>query len=67
MAGNGIAEFVQDDRAGDAPVCGDREGVAGVVVDPAEDFGVGVIGEPPVGEVGLPAFVGLFGGEADVG
>lgn len=28
---------------------------------------MGVIGEPPVGEVGLPAFVGLFGGKSDVG
>lgn len=28
---------------------------------------VGVVGQPPVGEVGLPALVGLFGGKADVG
>jgi hypothetical protein len=48
-------------------VGGDRESVAGVVVDPVQDFDVGVIGEPPVGEVGLPAFVGLFGGKPDVG
>lgn len=48
-------------------MCGDGDGVAGVVVDPAEDLGVGASGEPPVGEVGLPAFVGLVGGEADVG
>ena len=67
MAGNGVAELGQDDRTGDAAVGGQGQGVAGVVVDPAEDFGVGVVGEPPVGEVGLPAFVGLFGGEADVG
>jgi len=52
---------------GDASVGGDGDGVAGVVVDPAEDFGVGAAGDAPVGEVGLPAFVGLFGGEADVG
>jgi hypothetical protein len=28
---------------------------------------VGVVGEPTMGEIGLPAFVGLFGGEPDVG
>jgi hypothetical protein len=38
-----------------------------VVVEPIEDFDMGAVGEPPVGEVGLPAFVWLFGGEADVG
>jgi hypothetical protein len=48
-------------------VGGDREGVAGVIVEPVEDLHMGGIGEPPVGEVGLPAFVGLFGGKADVG
>ena len=30
-------------------------GVAGVVVDPAQDLDVGAVGEAPVGEVGLPA------------
>jgi len=63
----GFGEFVDDDGCGDACVCGDGDGVAGVVVDPAEDFGVVASFEPPVGEVGLPAFIGLFGGEADVG
>jgi len=67
MAGNGVAEFGQDDGGGDAVVSGQGQGVAGVVVDEVQDFGVGAISEPPVGEVGLPAFVGLFGGEADVG
>ncbi len=62
-----LREFGDDDGAGDAVVGGDRDRVAGVVVEPAEDFDVGAVGEPPVGEVGLPAFVGLFGGEADVG
>jgi len=51
---------------------GDREGVAGVVVEPGQDLGVGAgsavgAGEPVVGEVGLPALVGLVCGEADVG
>ena len=53
--------------SGDAVVGGDRQGVAGVVVEPGEDFDVGAIGEAVVGEVGLPGFVGLLGGEADVG
>jgi hypothetical protein len=38
-----------------------------VIVDPAQNFGVVAVGEGPVGEVSLPAFVGLFGGKADVG
>jgi hypothetical protein len=38
-----------------------------VVVEPVEDLCVGAVGQSPVGEVGLPAFVGLFGGEPDVG
>ena len=67
MCGNGFAEFFEHYRSGDAVVCGDGDGVAGVIVDPVEDFDVGAVGEPPVRAVGLPAFVGLFGGEADVG
>lgn len=67
MGVNGFAEFGDDGGAGDAVVGGDREGVAGVVVEEVEDFDVGAVGQAPVGEVGLPAFVGLFGGEADVG
>ena len=51
----GFGERVDDDRAGDAAVGGDRDGVAGVVVEPAEDLDVGAVGEAPVGEVGLPA------------
>jgi hypothetical protein len=40
-----------------------RSGVAGdgdpgVVVDDVEDFDVAVIGQAPVGDVGLPALVG---------
>lgn len=56
MGCGGFGEFGQDDRCGDAPVCGQGDGVAGVVVDPAEDLYVGTAGEAPVGEVGLPAF-----------
>jgi hypothetical protein len=35
-----------------------------VVVDPVEDLGVGAVDKRPLGDVGLPALVGLFGGEA---
>jgi hypothetical protein len=51
---------------------GDRERVAGVVVEPGQDLGVrsGVAvgaSESTVGEVGLPGLVGLLGLEPDVG
>ncbi len=38
-----------------------------MVVEPVQDFDVGAVGVVPVGEVGLPGFVGLGGFEADVG
>ena len=38
-----------------------------MVVEPAEDFGVGAVSEAVVGEVGLPGLVGEVGFEADVG
>ena len=38
-----------------------------MVVEPVEDFGVAAVGQCPMGEVGLPAFIGLFGGEAAIG
>jgi hypothetical protein len=68
----GFAEPREHDRAGDAVGGGDREGVAGVVVEPGQDLAVGSWaaigpGEPVVGEVGLPALVGLVGLESDVG
>lgn len=44
---------------------GDQE--PGVVVEPVEDLDVGAVGQVPVGEVGLPALVGLCGFEASVG
>jgi hypothetical protein len=67
MDGNSFAEFGQNDGAGDAAVRGDREGVAGTVVDPVEDLDVSAIDEPPMGEIGLPALVGLNGGKPDIG
>jgi hypothetical protein len=63
----GFGERVDDNLAGDAAVGGDREGVAGVVVDPAEDLDVAAVSEAVVGEVGLPALIGQVGLEADVG
>jgi hypothetical protein len=38
-----------------------------VVVDDVEDFGDGLVGEFDMGDVGLPALVGEFGDEPDVG
>jgi hypothetical protein len=69
---NGFPEGPDDDGAGDPVVRGDREGVAGVVVEPGQDLAVRArsavgSGESVVGEVGLPALVGLLGGEPDVG
>src|SRR3954468_1084492 len=68
----GFAERGEHDRGGDAGVCGGVQCVAGVVVEPADDLDVGAgaavwVGEPVVGEVGLPGLVGLLGFEADVG
>jgi hypothetical protein len=67
VAGDGVAEGGDDGWAGDGPVGGDRQCVAGVVVEPGEDLDVGAVGEAVVGVVGLPGLVGLFGLEADVG
>ena len=52
---------------GDAQVSGDRQCLAGVVVEPGEDLDIDVVGQTVVGEVGLPGLVGLFDFEADVG
>jgi len=63
----GGEELGDHDVAGDSWVCGAADEVAGVVVEPVEDFYVGAVGQVPVGEVGLPAFVGLGGLEPVVG
>lgn len=73
MGGEGVAEAVAHGHGGEHGSGGAGEGFAGVVVDDVEDLdggpgggcGVGT-GQVPVGDVGLPAFVGLFGLEADV-
>src|SRR5690554_5828521 len=67
MGGGGGAEGGGDDLGGDRVVGGDREGVAGVVVEPGEDLDVGAVGQAVVGEVGLPGLVGQGGLESDVG
>ena len=67
MAGNGVGELFDDDGASDAAVGGHRDRQAGAVVEPAQNFDVGAADQAPVGEVGLPAFIGLCGGKADVG
>jgi hypothetical protein len=61
------AELVDDDPAGDRLVCGESERVAGVIIEPGEDLGVGPVGEWVVHEVRLPTLVRLFGFEPDVG
>jgi hypothetical protein len=63
----GGAEGEQDGGAGDRGAGGERERVAGVVVEPGQDLGAGPAGEGLVGEVGLPALAGQLGGEPDVG
>ena len=59
-------ELGQDDGSGDADVAGDAQRVAGGVVEPGQDFDVLAGGQPVVGEVGLPGFVGHGGFEAQV-
>ena len=61
------SEGVHDDGAGDGSVGGNREGVAGVVIEPGEDLAVGAIPETPVGEVRLPALIRQVGLEPDIG
>ena len=51
VLGCGGVEAGDHGFAGDAALDGDGEGVAGVVVEPGEDLGVGAIGEAPVEEV----------------
>jgi hypothetical protein len=67
----GGAEGGQHDGAGDPVMAGQVQDVPGVVIEPAQDLGVGAgaairAGEPVVGEVGLPALVRLLGLEPQV-
>ena len=52
-------ERVDDVAAGDGSVGGAGEQVAGMVIEPVQDLDVSAVREAPVGEVGLPGFVGL--------
>lgn len=63
MVFNGFVECCDDDRCGDSGVCRDGEGVAGVVIEPGQDFLVGAIGETDVGHVCLPGVVREVGFE----
>jgi hypothetical protein len=63
----GFGEGVRHGGAGDWLVGGDRQGVAGVVIQPGEDLAVGPVGQVPVGEVRLPALIRDGGLESDVG
>ena len=70
VLGCGFAEGGGDDRSGDPGVCGDVQGVAGAVVEPADDLhvvGPGDVDQAVVGEVGLPGLVGHRRLEPDVG
>ena len=67
LVGDGGGSVDDDQVAGDRGVGGAAEQVAGVVIEPVQDLDIGAIGERPVGEVGLPALVGLGRCEAAVG
>jgi hypothetical protein len=54
-----------DGRGGEDRGRGAGQAEAGVVVDPVADLGVAAVGQRPVGDVGLPALVGLGGLEPD--
>ena len=64
---NVLGESIDDYGAGDARVGVQGEEEPGVVIEPVDDFNVGAISEPPVGEIRLPTLVGLVGFEANVG
>ena len=82
MGGSRFAEGREHDRSGNRLVRCHRQGVAGAVVEPGQDLDVGAfldasdaaavgdvagaVDEPVVGEVGLPALVGLGGLEPQV-
>ena len=67
MLSDGGAELRDDDGAGDPAVRGDPQCVTGVVIQPGQDLGVRPVRERVMGEVGLPAFIGLLGGEPQAG
>jgi hypothetical protein len=66
VRGAGGAEGAQHVSAGHPGVGGERQGIAGVIVEPGQDLGVPAADERAAGEVGLPALAGHLGGEPDV-
>jgi hypothetical protein len=54
---DGLTEGLDDEGAGDGPVGGDRQGVAGMVVQEGEDLDIRAVDQRVVGEVGLPALI----------
>lgn len=67
MLFGGSSEGGDHGRGGDRLVGGHREGQAGAVIQPGQDLAGRAVCEAVVGDVGLPAFVGQRGFEADVG
>jgi hypothetical protein len=67
VLGCGLAEGGLDDLGGDPQMGTDVQGVAGAVIEPADDLDIDAGGEPVVGEVGLLGLVGHRCLEADVG
>lgn len=62
--GEGRGDGVDDVGAGGDGSGDTGDGQSGVVVDDVEDFDLAVIGQAPVGDVGLPELVGQVGLEA---
>jgi hypothetical protein len=58
-------EHLDHHGAGDGLMGGDRDGVAGVIVQEAEDLHVAAVGKASVGDVRLPALIGELRDEAD--
>ena len=54
---NGFVEGVSDDVPGHPAMTRHMQRVSGVVIEPGDRFRVRTVGEPDVGEVGLPGFV----------
>jgi hypothetical protein len=67
VAGGGVAVGGGDVGGLEHGSGGAGQAESGVVVEDVQDLHIGAAGQAPVGDVGLPAFVGLLGGEAGVG
>ena len=53
------SEGIGDGDPSNSAVSADVEEIAGAVIEPGDDLGVGALAQGPVGEVGLPGLVGL--------